>query len=76
MQEWQLARQEAHKQVLAEHAMQANTGAGFTLHAPVGSHLFLISAKSPHQLRDSHKNWLIIHSSLFILLCVMYNQLA
>lgn len=76
MQEWQQARQEAHKQVLAEHALLANTNDGFTLHAPVGNHLFLISAKSPQQLRDSHKNWLIIHSSSLGLLCALYLKLA
>ncbi len=74
MAEWQLARQEALKEVKAEHAMQANTG-NFTLAKPAGK-LFLISAKSPQQLRDSYKMWLAIQLGMLALLLVFFVKLA
>ena len=71
--EWEKARQEAHECLLAEHAMQHGLG-NFTLKKPADHHLFLISAKSPQQLRNSYKNWLFIHLSLLSLLVIIYTQ--
>ena len=80
MHEWQQARQQAHQCLLAEHAIQAHnsnkSGIEYTLVKPASNQLFLISAISPQQLRDSHKNWLAIHSYLLLLLLVLYLQLA
>ncbi len=69
--EWQKARQEAHECLLAEHAMQAHTGS-FTLKKPTDNHLFLISAKSPQQLRDSYKNWVVTHLGILGLLAFLW----
>jgi hypothetical protein len=75
MQEWELARQDAIDEVKAAHAMQANNHAGFTLVKPVGK-LFLISAKSPQQLRDNYKMWLAIQLGMLALLLVFFVKLA
>ena len=79
MDEWELARRDAINEVKAEHAMQANlsnkNGANFTLAKPAGK-LFLISAKSPKQLRDNYKNWMMIHLSLLATSLVFFIKLA
>ena len=75
MMEWDIARQEAHKQVLADHAMRRGTGS-FTLKKPTDNHLFLISAQSPQQLRDSYKNWVISHSSILGLLALLWIKVS
>ena len=74
MDEWELARRDAINEVKAEHAMQANT-ADFTLAKPTGK-LFLISAKSPKQLRDSYKTWLATQLGVLILLLAFYIKLS
>ena len=71
MHEWEQARQEAHKQVLAEHAMRKGTGS-FTLKKPTDNHLFLISAQSPQQVRDSYKNWVVSHLGILGLLVLLW----
>ena len=71
MLEWEQARQEAHKQLLAEHAMRIGTGS-FTLIKPTSSHLFLISAQSPQQLRDRYKNWVVSHLGILGLLALLW----
>ncbi len=71
LEEWQKARQEAHECLLAEHAMQAHTGS-FTLKKPSNNHLFLISAKSPQQLRDSYKNWVLAYLGILGLLTILW----
>jgi hypothetical protein len=65
MDEWEKARQDVIHQVKSEHAMRAHTGS-FTLSKPADRHLFLISAKSPAQLRSQHKQWLFV----FLLIAV------
>jgi hypothetical protein len=60
MDEWELARQDVIHQVKSEHAMRAHTGS-FVLSKPADRHLFLISAKSPAQLRTQHKQWLLVY---------------
>jgi hypothetical protein len=75
MDEWQLARQDAINEVKAEHSMQANNNAGFTLAKPAGK-LFLISAKSPQQLRDSYKTWAAIQFGMLAILLVFFVKLA
>ena len=69
--EWQKARQEAHECLLAEHGMKAHTGS-FTLKKPIDNHLFLISAQSPQQLRDSYKNWVVGHLGILGLLALLW----
>lgn len=71
MLEWEKARQEAHECLLAEHAMKAHTGS-FTLKKPTDNHLFLISAQSPQQLRDSYKNWVVVHLGVLGLLTILW----
>ncbi|MBC7755775.1 MAG: hypothetical protein H7Z20_03865 [Bdellovibrio sp.] len=73
--EWAQARQEAREEVLAAHAMQANNSSGFTLTKPAGK-LFLISAKSPQQLRASYKWWLIAHLCMLVILLAFYQKLT
>ena len=63
--EWEKARQEARQCVAAEHAMRRGTGS-FTLKMPTDNQLFLISAQSPQQLRNSYKTWCFIHLSLLM----------
>ena len=75
MDEWEKARQDVIKEVKAAHDMQANNHEGFTLAKPAGK-LFLISAKSPHQLRDTYKTWLAIQLGMLALLLVFFIKLA
>jgi hypothetical protein len=67
MQEWEKAREDAIQQVKAQHAMQAHTGS-YTMAKPENNHLFLISAKSPKQLRTQYQDWLLIHLGFLALL--------
>lgn len=69
--EWELARQDAINQVTASQMMAAHTGE-FTLSKPDNNQLFLISAKSPHQLRNSYQYWSLAHISLFLLLLAAF----
>ena len=79
MDEWELARRDAINEVKAEHAMQTNlsnkNGSDFTLAKPAGK-LFLISAKSPKQLRASYKMWVAAHLGVLVLLLAFYIKLA
>ena len=78
MEEWALVRHDAINEVKAEHAMQAKfsnkNGSDFTLAKPAGK-LFLISAKSPKQLRASYKAWVAAHLGVLALLLVFYIKL-
>ena len=78
MDEWEVARRDAINEVKEEHAMQANlnhnNGSDFTLAKPAGK-LFLISAKSPKQLRASYKAWVTAHLGVLALLLVFYIKL-
>lgn len=71
MDEWEKARQDVIHQVKSEHAMRAHTGS-FVLSKPADGHMFLISAKSPTQLRAQHKKWLAIFLIIAITLLVLY----
>jgi len=75
MHEWELARQDAIHQVTSAHAMQAHTSS-FVLSKPAGQQLFLISAKSPLQLRKNHLQWLAAFMALLTLFVAAYIQLA
>lgn len=74
--EWEKARQDAVKEVKAEHAMQTNNREGFTLAKPANNQLFLISAKSPQQLRANYKIWAALHVGVLALLLVFYLKLV
>ena len=80
MDEWQLARQDAINELKAEHAMQANfsnnSGADFTLTKSAGNQLFLISAKSPQQLRANYTMWVVAHLGALALLLALYITLS
>ena len=69
--EWELARQDAINQATAGQMMAAHTGE-FTLSKPINNQLFLISAKSPHQLRNSYQYWALLHFILFFLLLAVF----
>jgi hypothetical protein len=71
IEEWELARLEARKQVYAEHEMRKHTGS-FTLKKPQNHHLFLISAKSPQLLRDTYMHWLCLHLGVLVSLFFLY----
>ena len=79
MDEWELARRDAINEVKAEHAMQTNhsnkNGNDFTLEKSAGK-LFLISAKSPKQLRTSYKIWVAAHLGVLTLLLALYVKLS
>ena len=79
MGEWDRARRDAINEVKAEHAMQTNLSnkndGDFTLAKPVGK-LFLISAKSPKQLRTSYKMWVAAHLGVSALLLMFYIKLS
>ncbi len=67
LEEWELARHDAIKEVHGEHAMRKNLG-DFTLAKPNDKHLFLISAQSPQTLRDNYKYWVASHLCILGLL--------
>jgi len=67
MHEWEKAREEVVHQVKAQYAMKAHTGS-FTIAKPTDRHLFLISAKSPTQLRAQYRHWFYVHLGLLGLL--------
>ncbi|OZA07046.1 MAG: hypothetical protein B7X95_00300 [Methylophilaceae bacterium 17-44-8] len=69
MDEWEKARQDVIHQVKSSHAMQAHTGS-FMLSKPADGHMFLISAKSPTQLRLRHQQWLMAYLIIAIALLV------
>jgi hypothetical protein len=75
MHEWEQARRDAIDQAHAKHAMKAHTGR-FTLTKPTDKHLFLISAKAPHQLSASYRMWAIIHLVMLVILLFTYFKLA
>ncbi len=75
MDEWELARQDAIKQAHAKYAMKAHTGS-FTLVKPTDQHLFLISAKAPHELTASYRMWAIVHLLMFTILLLAFIKLA
>ena len=79
MDEWDLARRDAINEVKAEHAMQTKLSNinddDFTLSKPAGK-LFLISAKSPKQLRASYKMWVAAHLGVFALVLAFYIKLS
>ena len=70
--EWEKARQDVITEVKAAHALQANNNEGFTLAKPANKQLFLISAKSPQQLRSSYKVWVAVHLGVLVLLLAFY----
>jgi len=80
MDEWEKVRQAAIAEIKAEYAMHANidsdNGSDFTLAKPAGKQLFLISAKSPQQLRNSYKTWMLIHLASLAVLAAFYLKLA
>jgi hypothetical protein len=67
MHEWEKAREDVVHQVKAKYAMNAHTG-NFTMTKPIDHHLFLISAKSPTQLRAQYRHWFYVHLGLLGLL--------
>ncbi len=69
--EWEFARQDAIHQATANQMMAAHTGE-FTLSKPANNQLFLISAKSPHQLRNSYQYWSLLHIILFLVLLAAF----
>ncbi|HSI43129.1 MAG TPA: hypothetical protein VK949_02200 [Methylotenera sp.] len=75
MQEWELARAVARREVEQQHLMKAHHGA-FTLAKPADGKLFLISALSPQILRNRYQYWSLAHLFLLIILLMAYATLA
>lgn len=69
--EWELARHDAIKQATSKQMMAAHNGE-FTLSKPDDNHLFLISAKSPQQLRDSYQYWTLLHTGILLSLLTAF----
>ncbi|HSI38851.1 MAG TPA: hypothetical protein VK946_07255 [Methylotenera sp.] len=64
MQEWELAREKAYAEVKLKHEIRAKNEVHL-ISQPRNNRLFLISGISPHMLRQSYKNWAIVHFMLF-----------
>lgn len=75
MDEWEIARAEARREVEARHQMHANTEM-YTLSKPPKGQLFLISALSPQALRKQYQRWSMAHLAVFIALLFLYIKLA
>lgn len=75
MLEWERARAEARREVEMHHQMRANTET-YTLAKPSNGQLFLISALSPHALRNQYQCWSVLHLLLLTLLLLVYVKLA
>ncbi len=75
MDEWELARQDAFKEVKSAHAMKAHTGI-FTLAKPTDNHLFLISSLSPKTLTDNYRHWAIAHLVILSILLIALFKLS
>jgi hypothetical protein len=71
MQEWALARQDAMQQVQANMAMKTHQG-DFRLSNPSDGRLFLISAKSPHELSADYRRWTLLHTAVLAILLTVW----
>ncbi len=75
MEEWVQVREDVTMQIQSQHAMQSHTQ-DYTIAKPAGKQLFLISAKSPQQLRQRYQYWLLLHLILLmglLSLCIQFN---
>jgi hypothetical protein len=75
MDEWELARTEARREVEARHQMHANNET-YTLTKPKNGQLFLISALSPQTLRQQYRHWSSIHFAVFVVILITYIKLS
>lgn len=75
MQEWELARAAAKREVEQQHLMKANHGS-FTLAKPADGKLYLISVLSPQILRNRYQYWSLAHLVLLIVLLMAYTTLT
>jgi hypothetical protein len=75
MDEWEIARAEARKEVEARHQMHANTEM-YTLAKPPKGQLFLISALSPQALRRKYQCWSLSHLAVIVVLMLTYFKIA
>lgn len=75
MQEWELARAAARREVEMHHQMRAHTEM-YTIAKPANGQLFLISALSPQALRDQYQCWSILHLLLLASILTVYLSLA
>jgi predicted Zn-dependent peptidase len=75
MQEWELARTQARREVEQQHLMKAHHGS-FTLAKPADGKLYLISALSPQILRNHYQYWSLAHLVLLVVLLMAYVTLT
>ena len=69
--EWEVARREARREVEASHHLKANHQM-MTLSKPKQNQLFLISALSPQALRQQYRLWSGVHLVIFLILTITY----
>jgi hypothetical protein len=75
MDEWEVARKEARREVEARHQMHAHNEM-YTLAKPSNGQLFLISALSPHALRKRYQYWSLLHLTVLAALLIVYVKFA
>ena len=75
MQEWELARAEARREVEKRHLTKISS-TSYTLAKPAGGKLYLISALSPQILRNRYQYWSLAHMVLLIVLLMAYATLT
>ncbi len=75
MDEWEVARAEARREVEARHQMHANNET-YTLTKPENGQMFLISALSPQALRQQYRHWSSIHLAVFVVLLIANIKLS
>lgn len=75
MDEWEVARKEARREVEARHQMHAHNEM-YTLAKPSNGQLFLISALSPHALRKRYQYWSLLHLTVLAALLIIYVKFA
>lgn len=75
MDEWEIARAEARREVEAGHQMHAKNEM-YTLAKPANGQLFLISALSPQALRKQYQCWSLSHLTVFVVLLITYIKLS
>jgi hypothetical protein len=65
MQEWELARKAAAREVEKQHRELRQQAGVHVMRRPVSGRMFLISNLSPHQLKRKYQLWGVFHLSVF-----------
>ena len=74
MQEWELARQQATKEVEEEHRVLREQPGIFMLKAPADGRPFVISALAPERTRWRYRIWALLHLAIAFLVLALWQQ--